>query len=110
MSAPLTPGPRTYWFDLVLADVDQMTEDAANALFEAGCDDGSPGSSCGVATVMFARQAASLELAVATAVRDVAAAGFRTASVRIDGDHLAELSASETPAERVPEPPVAAAA
>ena len=54
---------------------------------------------------MFTREAPSLEIAVATAVRDVAAAGFRTASVRIDGEHLSILSA-----ERVPELPVAAAA
>ena len=42
---------QTYTFAIVLGDQTEMTEDLAEALAAAGCDDGLAGSSCGVASV-----------------------------------------------------------
>jgi hypothetical protein len=71
----------SYEFQLVLADVSAMSEDISNALFEAGCDDGTPFSSQGVASVGFTRDAANLEEAVRSAIADVNKAGFTVARV-----------------------------
>ena len=65
-----------YDFQLVLGNVKEMTEEIADALFDAGCDDGTPFSSQGVATVGFSREADSLEEAVRSAIADVNKAGF----------------------------------
>ena len=100
--------PRRYPFEIVLAEVDYMTEDAANALYEAGCDDGSCGSSAGAASVMFHREAATLERAIASAARDVAAAGFAVARVTIDGEDLPALAAADPDPAAEPGPAAAA--
>ena len=68
-----------YDFQLVLGNVSVMSEGIADALFEAGCDDGTPFSSQGVAGVGFSREAASLEEAVRSAIADVSKAGFTVA-------------------------------
>ena len=46
-----------YRFAVILRGLDVIDDELANALYEAGCDDGSPFSSCGVATVGFDREA-----------------------------------------------------
>lgn len=84
---------RVYEFELVLAGVEVMTEDIAEALFAAGCDDGSPHSGNGVAAVGFDREAKSLEQAIASAVADVKQAGFDVARVELSGDEIALLRA-----------------
>jgi hypothetical protein len=66
-------------FQLVLGDVSAMTDEIADALFEAGCDDGTAFSSQGVAAVGFSREADSLEEAVRSAIADVNRAGFAVA-------------------------------
>lgn len=63
-------------FQLVLAGVDEMTEGVSSALYEAGCDDGTPFSAGGVAAVGFTREAESLEEAVRSAIADVERAGY----------------------------------
>lgn len=63
-------------FQLILGNVDEMTEEIANALYQAGCDDGTPFSSQDVAAVGFSREADSLEVAVRSAISDVNKAGF----------------------------------
>lgn len=70
-----------YDFQLVLGDVSAMTEQIADALYEAGCDDGTAFSSQGVAAVGFSREADSLEDAVRAAIADVNKAGFAVARV-----------------------------
>jgi hypothetical protein len=76
---------QTFDFQLVLGDVDVMSEDVANALYEAGCDDGTPFSSQGVASVGFSREANSLEEAVRSAIADINKAGFVvTRAVSVD--------------------------
>lgn len=66
----------TFDFQLVLSDVTVMTEAVAEALYAAGCDDGTPFSSQGVAAIGFSREANSLEEAIRSAIAHVNQAGF----------------------------------
>jgi hypothetical protein len=66
----------TFDFQLVLADVSVMTDQIADALYAAGCDDSTPYSSQRVAAVGFSREAPSLEIAVRAAIADVNKAGY----------------------------------
>ncbi len=75
-----------YDFTLVLGFGTELTEDLGNALFEAGCDDGSPGASDGIVSVDFHRRAESLETAIRSAIADVHKAGCAVARVEIDAD------------------------
>jgi hypothetical protein len=70
-----------YDFQLVLSGISAVTEKIADTLYEAGCDDGTPFSSHGVAAVGFTREAADLEEAVRSAIADVNKAGFTVARV-----------------------------
>ena len=70
-----TTTTKTYSFALILAGVTEITVDMADALFEAGCDDASPGSCEGIVSVDFDRDAESLGDAVGSAIKDVARAG-----------------------------------
>ena len=63
-------------FQLILADVDEITDEMSNALYEAGCDDGTPFSSEGIAAVGFTREAVSLDEAIRSAIADVRQAGY----------------------------------
>jgi hypothetical protein len=56
----------------------------AEALFEAGCDDGTPCSSDGLAWIGFHREAESLESAIRSAVADGQKAGVTVARVQIE--------------------------
>ena len=53
-----------------------MTDDAANAFYEVGCDDGSFASRDGIAFIMFHREAPTLREAIDSAIADVRQAGF----------------------------------
>lgn len=75
-----------YDFTLILAESPELTDDLCDALFTAGCDDGSPGSSCGVTRIDFHREAESLEVALRSAIADVQAAGCRVERVEIEAD------------------------
>lgn len=75
-----------YRFVVVLRGLDEIDDDLANALYEAGCDDGSPFSSDGVAAVGFDREADSLESAIRSAVADVQKAGCTVQKVEIERD------------------------
>ena len=79
----------TYTFTVILGDRAEMTEDLAEALAAAGCDDGLAGSSNGVASVIFDREAESLEQAVRSAIADVQKAGCRAAWVKIEPHDVA---------------------
>ena len=79
----------TCWeFTLILQSVVEMTDSLANALYEAGCDDATVGSSSGVARVSFSRDATTLQDAIQSAVRDVRQAGCDIARVEIECDEL----------------------
>lgn len=80
----------TYSFTIVLADVDEVVADAtqqkflelSEALFQAGCDDGSPGVSGGIVFIDFDREAQSLRDAIESALADVERTGYRVAAVQ----------------------------
>ena len=82
-------------FTVILSGLTEMTDAAANALYEAGCDDGSPGSCEGVA---FDREASSLSEAIHSAVRDVRKAGFDVVRVEIEAEDLEEWPDASSPA------------
>jgi hypothetical protein len=75
---------KTYEFDVVLKDVSEVTDDQADALFGAGCDDGTPASSAGVAWIHFDRAAESLEEAIRSAIAQVQAAGLQPSKVELN--------------------------
>jgi hypothetical protein len=75
---------RLYTFTLILAGVDVLTPEMAEALYEAGCDDSTPGSRCGVVMVHFDREAESLGDAIGSAVKDVEKAGFKVSKIEVE--------------------------
>jgi hypothetical protein len=77
---------KTYDFEVILAAGTDMTEELADQLFEAGCDDGTPGVCCGVPVIGFSREADCLESAIRSAVADVQKAGCVVERVQIELD------------------------
>ena len=75
-----------YRFAVILRGLDVIDDDLAESLYEAGCNDGSPFSSCGVATIGFDREADCLESAIRSAVADVQKAGCVVDCVKIEHD------------------------
>jgi hypothetical protein len=63
-------------FTVVLKGKLELTEEMADALFEAGCDDGTPGTCDGVASIDFHREADSILAALRSAIVDVRKAGY----------------------------------
>jgi len=82
---------KTYWFNVFLSGIDSMTDEIAEALFTAGCDDGLPSSSEGLAQVYFAREADSLESAIFTAIDEIKKAGFDFSKVEIYPESMRNL-------------------
>ena len=74
----------TYDFTLILSSPTELTEDFADKLFAAGCDDGTPSSSAGTLAIDFSRDATDLESAIRSAVSNVATAGGVVDRVEID--------------------------
>ena len=83
---------KTYEFDVILKDAVEITEDQADALFDAGCDEGTPVSRDGLAWIHFDREAASLEDAIRSALGQVQSAGFTVAKVELDIDAAVALT------------------
>ena len=78
-----------YNFVLVLSGVAEPDERLENALFEAGCDDGTLAFRNGVGYVEFDRQAPSLDTAILSAIRDVERADPRLTVVAVEpGDSV----------------------
>jgi hypothetical protein len=75
-----------YEFTVILGNVKEMTADLADALFSAGCDDGHPWSSGGVAAITFDREADSLVSAIQSAAADVEKARCSVKEVRVGPD------------------------
>lgn len=75
---------KKYEFSLILKGSPELTEEIAESLFEAGCDDGTPGTSGGVFSIDFHREADSLEAAITSAITNVKAAGYHVKRVEID--------------------------
>jgi hypothetical protein len=85
-----------YDFTVVLCRGTELTEELADALFAAGCDDGSPGSREGVVSVDFHREADSLEAAIRSAITDVQKAGCTVARLEMEPEALAALHAGRS--------------
>ena len=102
MSTPApTDGPRTYGFTVRPAGNPDLTDELCDRLFEAGCDDASPGVTAGVTDIPFDRRAASLEEAVRSAVAQVRSAGLQVEMIVLDRHDIDRLLAA-------PERPVTA--
>lgn len=78
-----------YDFTVVLKDSPELTEELADRLFAAGCDDGSPGMCSGTTSIDFHRDANSLEEAIRSAVANISDAGCVVSRVEIDAESLA---------------------
>ena len=76
-------------FTVILASPEE-SEDDADALYEAGCVDGSISTSGGVTRIDFHREAASLEAAIRSAIENVQSAGFRVTHVLIEPESLVQ--------------------
>lgn len=76
----------TYDFTVVLRDAPELTEELADRLYAAGCDDGTPGMCCGVTTISFHRSAPSLEEAIRSSIASVNAAGCVVERVQIEAE------------------------
>ena len=73
-----------YEFTLVLKGSRELTEEIADQLFEAGCDDGTPGTCNGVFSIDFHRTANTLEEAINSAIANVKSAGYEVERVEIE--------------------------
>jgi len=75
-------------FTLTIEGADVMTDVAQEALFEAGCDDATFGTSGGIQTGEFDREAVEFAEAVASAIRAVESAipGARVVEVHRQHD------------------------
>ena len=75
---------KKYEFSLILKGSPELTEEIADQLFEAGCDDGTPGTCNGVFSIDFHREGDSLEAAINSAIKNVEAAGYEVEHVQIE--------------------------
>jgi len=79
----------TYQFTISLAKGTEHTEALVDALFEAGCDDGSVWSRDSMVYIGFSREAESLEGAIRSAIANVQRAGATAFEVTMEADALA---------------------
>jgi hypothetical protein len=79
-----------YEFTLILKGEHELTEELADQLYEAGCDDGTPGTCNGILSIDFHRQADSLELAIRSAIAQLTSAGYQVDRVQIEADTMAQ--------------------
>ena len=75
-----------YVFTLILKGSLDLSEEIADELFAAGCDDGTPGTCEGVFSIDFHRKADSLEEAIRSAIANVKAAGYEVERVEIEAE------------------------
>ncbi len=80
-----------YEFSLILVSADVMYE-AADKLYEAGCDDASILTRDGVTRLQFDRDAANLDDALASAIQNVEQAGFVVSRVEIERDEVRQTA------------------
>jgi hypothetical protein len=73
---------KTYGFSVVLT-TPSLSENDCDALYEAGCDDGTIVSRNGITFIAFDRKASTLEKAIRSATADVRAAGFEITHVEM---------------------------
>jgi predicted DNA-binding transcriptional regulator AlpA len=81
---------KTFEFSIIASGLDPEAEDFADRFFNAGCDDATISFQKGHIIADFAREAASIELAIVSAVECVKAAGAQVD--RVEPDPLVSLS------------------
>jgi len=77
---------KTYDFTLVLGRPAELSEELADNLFAAGCDDATPSSCNGVVSIDFSRDASDLETAIRSAIAAVSSVNCVVERVEIDAD------------------------
>jgi hypothetical protein len=80
-----------YEFSLILSDA-EVTDEYADKLYEAGCDDASILTRDGVTHLQFDREAANLDEALASAIQSVERAGFMVSRVEIERDEVRQIA------------------
>ncbi|HZA29204.1 MAG TPA: hypothetical protein VE735_06405 [Gammaproteobacteria bacterium] len=78
-----------YEFTLILSGPLELTEEIADELFTAGCDDGTPGTCDSVFSIDFHRDASSLEEAIRSAIANVKSAGYEVERVEMEAEAVA---------------------
>lgn len=86
---------KQYDFTLILASGTELTDELVEALYESGCEDGSPGSRAGMVWVTLHRESESLEQAIRSGISDVQRAGCRVARVEIEPADLPMAPATQ---------------
>ena len=79
-----------YEFSLILTETD-FNEEAADKLYEAGCDDASILVRNSMTRLQFDREAANLDEALASAIQSVEQAGFAVARVEIERHEIPQI-------------------
>jgi hypothetical protein len=80
-----------YEFSLILAECEVSDEDA-DRLYEAGCDDASLLTRDGVTRLQFDRHASNLDQALASAIQSVERAGLAVARVEIERHEVPQIA------------------
>lgn len=79
---------REYDFALIVGGVTELTEEVADTLYNAGCDDATVSMQYGLLYIEFSRSAKSLQEAVISAIRDVEKAPGAFVVLRVDECNL----------------------
>jgi hypothetical protein len=80
-----------YEFSLILSG-HEVTDEDADKLYEAGCDDGSILTRDGVTRVQFDREALNPDEALASAIQDVERAGLAVSRVEIERHEVPQIA------------------
>ena len=81
-------------FTVVPTSETDMSEELAEALLEAGCDDCTPIVSNGMPLICFHREAVNMHEAIRSAVADVQRAGCKVSRVLIEAEAIAGMIAA----------------
>jgi hypothetical protein len=81
---------KTFEFSIVASGVDPAADDFGDRFYDAGCDDALVAFQKGHTIIDFAREANSIDEAIASAIEDVCAAGAKID--RVEPDPLVNLS------------------
>jgi hypothetical protein len=80
-----------YEFSLIPTDL-EVTDEDADKLYEAGCNDSSILTRDGVTRLQFDRQASNLDEALASAIQNVERAGLAVARVEIERHEVPQIA------------------
>ena len=79
---------KTFEFTLVLENIDELSDQMEDALFQAGCDDALLSFRNGIAYLEFDRESENLESAIISAIRQVEDAGLSLSIKRVEPSDL----------------------